>query len=319
MDYVLLAVGILMLLKGACWLVKGASALAARLGVSKLAIGLTVVSLGTTLPELMISLFATARARGDVVFGNIIGSCTANILLILGLGALLTKLKVKFSTTWKEIPFAFLAALVLFVFYQRRLLDPGAGSDVLGRSDGIILLLFFAVFLYYVFELARKSGGGFFQQPVEERSGFSTMILLIAGGAGLYLGGEWTVVGAVGIAESLGLGEFLISATVVALGTSLPEFFTAVVAIKRGDVDLAVGNVLGSNVLNIFWILGLSSLISPLSFPAYIAPDLFFLLTATFLLFLFMFTSKKHELDKWEGVLFLAGYCIYIAYVILRG
>lgn len=324
MDYLLFAIGILLLVKGADWLVTGASSLADRVGISKLTIGLTVASLGTSLPELGVSLFAAARGSGDLALGNIIGSCISNLLLILGIISIMTSLKMKSSTSWKEIPFAFLAALLLGIFALRPFLGgPAPQDNFLARSDGIVLLLFLAVFMYYVFELAKKSRKKFIEQtieePIHERSAISILLLTICGAIGLYIGGEWTVGGAASAAESLGLSEFLVSATIIAIGTSLPELTTAIVAVKKDKLDLAVGNVIGSNILNIFLVLGLTSLISPILLPAFMIIDTLFLVAVTFFLFIFMFTSRKHELDRWEGVVFLIAYSSYLIFLIIRG
>ncbi len=318
MEYIFFFIGILLLVKGADCLVVGASSLARKTGVSKLTIGLTVVALGTTLPELIVSMFAAARGEESVVFGNIIGSCLANVLLILGIMALLTRLRVKNSTTWKEIPFAFLAVSVLTVFALRPLLDANA-ADLLSRTDGLVLMLFFAIFLYYVFELAKKDRPAPAERDIGKRSGVAVFFLVTGGALALYFGGGWTVGGAVALAGALGMSEFFISATIIAIGTSLPELITAVVAASKNNVDLAVGNIIGSNILNIFLILGATSVISPLHFPAFIKVDIIVLLIATTALFLFMFTSKRHELDRWEGLMFLLGYTAYMIFLIRRG
>ncbi len=318
MGYILFFIGLVLLVKGAQCLVEGASSLADRAGISRLVIGLTIVSLGTTMPELVVSLFAAARSQEEILFGNLIGSGIANILLVLGLMALLIRLKVRYSTTWKEIPFAFLAVLVLLVLAARPLLDGHAVAVVL-RTDGMVLLLFFVIFLYYVFELARRSRAAAAAPDIRSRSRSRIAALLTVGSAGLYVGGGWTVNGAGLLAGALGLSEFLISAIVIAVGTSLPELITALVAIKKKNVDLAVGNLIGSNIFNIFWVLGLSAVVRPLEVPGFIWPDILILLLATFALFIFMFTSKRHELDRWEGVLFLLAYAAYIAFLIVRG
>ncbi len=307
------------MVKGADFLVKGSSSLANRLGVSKLTIGLTIVAVGTTLPELMVSVFALADSTGEIVFGNILGSCITNLLLTLGILAFLTRLRVKNSTTWKEIPFAFLAALALAAFAMRPIFDPGTTDNFLFRTDGLLLLLFLAIFLYYAFELGKKSREPLSPTVIKGRSGKTIALMISAGVAGLYLGGEWTVQGATFAAESMGLSKFLVSATVVAIGTSLPELTTSIVAASKNHIDIAVGNIIGANILNIFWVLGLSSIINPIPYPTFMKADTIILLTATFALFIFMFTSRKHELDRWEGGLFLAGYAAYITFLIVRG
>ncbi len=320
-EYILFVVGIALLIKSADYIVEGSSILAKKLGVSALVIGLTIVAFGTSLPELIVSIIATLKGSGDIVFGNIIGSNMTNTLLILGAMALFTSLKVKNSTTWKEIPFSFLAVLVLFIFAMGSFLNK-SGGEYLSRTDGIILILFFSIFLYYVFEIAKKNKEIIVETQENDFKKLSntTLLLMIVGGLiGLFLGGKWTVDGAVAIASAFGLSEFLISATIIAIGTSLPELITSIVAALKKNVDLALGNIIGSNIFNIFWVLGLTAIIQPLKFPEFIAIDLIILLFATFLLFLFMFTSWKHRLDRWEGIVFLLIYASYIINLIIRG
>jgi len=323
-EYILLAFGIAFLIKGADFLVEGSSSLAKKLGISSLVIGLTVMAFGTSMPELVVNVISAINGTGDIAFGNILGSNMANILLILGLTAFITTLDVQYSTTWKEIPFSFLAILVLLVFSSIFLLDDLNINSLL-RMEGIILILFFAVFLYYVFESARKSKKLNNIKPNTKKTKIKmysnpVIFLLILGGSiGLYLGGKWTVEGAVTIAQGFGLSEFLISATVIAIGTSLPELITSVTAAMRKNVDLAVGNIVGSNIFNIFWVLGLTSIITPIPFPQFIISDLLILLFVTFLLFIFMFIGRKHQLEKWQGGLFVILYVAYIAFLIIRG
>ncbi len=319
MIYILTIIGIIFLTKGADYLTTGASALAERIGVSKLLIGLTIVSLGTTLPELIVSVFATRYQSQELVFGNVIGSCITNLFLILGLVGFITQVKVEKNTTWKEIPFALLAAAVLAVLAFRPLINTGGGDNIFTRTDGLLLLLFLSIFIYYVFELVIKNRDASMEAEIKEQSCLTIIFSLTGGCVGLYLGGEWVVNGAISMARSFGISEFLISATIVAGGTSLPELATAISAIAKKNTEMAVGNILGSNILNIFWVLGLTSVIYPLTFSSFIKIDVLILLGGTSFLFLFMFTSKKHELDRWEGLLFILGYFGYITFLIIRG
>jgi|SRR3989338_640917 len=322
LEYILFIIGIFLLIKGADYLVEGSSSLAKKLGISSLVIGLTIVAIGTSTPELVVNIIAAMHDKGDVGFGNIVGSSLANILLILGLSAAIASLRVQKSTIWKEIPFAFLASLVLLVFAGKAFLN-SSGNQIL-RSEGIILLIFFSIFLYYVFELARSSKSENKKEKdekneIRKHSGLIIFIMIVGGLLALYLGGKWTVEGAVAIARAFGLSEYFIGLTIIAVGTSLPELFTSIIAAKKKDVDLAVGNIVGSNIVNIFLILGITSIISPLTLPAYAITDLLILAGATFLLFLFTFTGKKHEIERWEGALFLLLYILYIAFLIMRG
>jgi len=319
-EYILFVMGIFLLIKGADYLVDGASSLAKRLGVPTLVIGLTIVAFGTSMPELVVNLLAAINGSGEIAFGNIVGSSMANILLILGIAATITTLKLQRSTIWKEIPFSFLAVLLLLLFSNIFIFDNLKINSLL-RTEGIILLLFFVFFIYYVFGLIKKSKGNLEDKKIElKKYPYSKIIFMIIGGlVSLYFGGKWTVDGAVFIARTFGLSEFLISATIIAIGTSLPELFTTISAARKKDIDLAVGNIIGSNIFNIFWILGITSIIKPIPFPAFVTLDLVILLFVTFLLFMFMFVGKKHELDRWQGILFLILYLSYLAFLIIRG
>jgi len=309
-----------LLVKGADFLVDGASSLAKRLRVSTLVIGLTIVAFGTSMPELIVNILAAVKGTGDVAFGNIIGSNLANILLILGVSALVADLKVHRSTTWKEIPFSLLAAFVLLVFAGVPILDKLSLQNLV-RSQGIILVLFFLIFLYYAFELARQKKNEIQTESivVPQRSPLSIVLFIIAGLAALYLGGQWVVDGAVAIARALRLSEFLISVTIIAVGTSLPELVTSVKAARKNDTDLAVGNVVGSNIFNIFWILGVTAIIRPIAFPPSAIVDILVLAAATILLFASVFFGKKHTIGRAEGICFLVAYAAYLVFVIFRG
>jgi cation:H+ antiporter len=321
-GYILLIAGIVLLIKSADYLVEGASSLADRIGVSSLIIGLTIVSIGTSFPELVVNIIAALKGSPDIAFGNVIGSCMANTCLILGVMALFASLKFKSSTIWKEIPFSFLAVFILFVFSMASLLDNNAGRNSLSRTDGVILLLFFSIFLYYIFNLAKKDKAFVKQseeKPVRKHSSIAVSLMIAGGLAGLFAGGKASVEGAVRIAEALGLSEYLISAAIIAVGTSLPELMTSVVAALKKNADLAVGNIVGSNIFNMLFVLGVTSLIKPIEFPAQVRIDIAVLLSATFLLFLFMFTSQKHKIDRWEGIVFVLIYIGYMVFIISRG
>lgn len=319
-EYILFVLGIFLLIKGADYLVGGSSSLAKKLKVPTLVIGLTVVAFGTSMPELVVNVLAALKGSSDIAFGNIIGSNIANILLILGITASITTIKVQHSTVWKEIPFSFLAAIVLFVFSTTMFLD-GLSINSIFRFEGILLLLFFAIFLYYVFELAKRNKSQMEDNKLEIKKLSSLNIFLyIAGGLLLlYFGGKWVVEGAVALARFFGMSEYFISLTIVSIGTSLPELITSIVAGLKGDSDMAVGNVVGSNIFNIFWVLGISAIISPIIIPSFAIVDLLILLGTTFLLFLFMFIGKKHELEKSQGIMFVLSYALYIFYLIKRG
>lgn len=320
LTYFLFAVGIILLIKGADWLVDGSSSLAKKLGVSTIVIGLTIVAFGTSMPELVVNVISAINHNGEIALGNVIGSNIANILLILGISTLISDIKVQKSTTWKEIPFSLLAVIVLIVFSNTIFLD-NLEINYVQRFEGIILLLFFVIFIYYVFELSTNKGANIDKDEiiVKKHSSGKILLLIVLGLVGLYLGGKWTVEGAIQIARYFGLSEYFIGLTIVAVGTSLPELVTSIIASLKKHNDIVIGNVIGSNIFNIFWILGLTALIYPFAIPANVNFDLIVLLLTTMLLFLFMLIGKKHRLEKWQGIVFLFIYVLYIIFLIKRG
>ena len=316
MVYVLFVIGIYLLIKGADWIVDGASSLAKRIGVSSLIIGLTVVAFGTSLPELIVNVFAALSGSAEVSFGNIVGSNIANILFVLGITAIVGEVWVKNETVWKQIPFALLAAFVFFVLSSKIFFGDG---NVFGRSDGLILLGLFVMFLYYVFQMAKKDGARIgFPEDVNEKT-FKIIFKLIFGMVGIYFGGKWVVEGAIFFASMFGLSEFLISATIIAMGTSLPELVVCVVAVLKKKSSLAVGNIIGSNIFNILWVFGIIPFIAPLQTPGFVIFDIAIMFLATLLLFIFMFVGPKHKLSRKDGIVFVLFYVLYIAYIIVRG
>jgi len=319
MQIVLFVLGILALIKGADWLVEGSSALAKKWGISSLIIGLTIVAFGTSAPELIVSLIAVMGGNTGTAFGNVIGSNLANLLLVLGIAAVIAAPKIKSSTVWKEIPFSLLAVVVLFVVSNDLIIDK-IRIFSLTRVDGIVLLLFFVIFVYYIIEVAKGSRADVGKSlNITRMSNRKISLLIIFGALGLFIGGKWVVDGAVLIAKSFGVSDFLIGATVIAMGTSLPELVTSIRAAMKNDLDLVVGNIIGSNIFNIFWILGLVSVIAPVSIPSDINFDIIFLGLSTSLLFAFVFLGKKHYLERYQAVIFIVMYFVYIAVIIFRG
>lgn len=319
-PYIVFLPGFFLLIKGADWLVEGASSIARRLHVSDLIIGLTIVSFGTSMPELAVNIIASFEGSADLAVSNVVGSNIANILLILGITALVRPLVVQSSTVWKEIPFSFLAVLVLFVVANDRLLD-GAESNLLSRSDGLTVMMFFAIFMYYVVNMAMKGqADALLDDLPEETLGVGKAIFFtILGMLALPLGGDWIVQGAVTIARDLDVGEDIIGLSIVAVGTSLPELAASVVAARKGNSDIAVGNVVGSNIFNIFWVLGLSMTIRPIPFSKAANQDLFAVIVASLFLFLFIFVGKKHTLERSQGIIFLLLYAGYLFFRALTG
>lgn len=314
--YLLFVVGLYFLMKGADFIVDSSSSMAKKLGVSSLMIGLTVVAFGTSLPELVVNVIAAFEGATEVSFGNIIGSNIANILLILGITALISNVKVKSSTVWKEIPFALLAAFVFFILTSKIFFGEGT---FFRWNDGLILLVLFVIFLYYMFNMAKKDKTEIKVVEKVEISNWKIGLMFVLGLVGIYFGGKWVVEGAVFIAGQFGLSEYLISATIVAIGTSLPELVVCVVAAMKKNIDLAVGNIIGSNIFNLLWVFGVISFISPLKISRFISFEIGIMFLVTLLLFVFMFIWNKHELRKKEGIIFVSLYILYIAYLIIRG
>jgi cation:H+ antiporter len=321
LTYILFAIGFVFLVKGADWLVDGASALARRLRVSGLIIGLTIVAFGTSSPELGVNLYASFQGTTDIAINNILGSNIFNILFILGISAVIYPLLVRADTVWQQIPMTLLAAVVLGVLANDSLIG-GAGASVLSRIDGIILLVFFAIFIYYILAKARRER----REVGEPANGAKqyglkkAIVFIVLGLAGLTLGSKWMVDGAVKLAEALGASQSLIGLTIVAVGTSLPELATSAVAAYKKNADIAVGNIVGSNIFNIFFILGLSSVVTPLPFNTASNINTGATVAASVLLFVAMFTgAKRHLLERWEGIIFIALYAGFITYSILQG
>jgi cation:H+ antiporter len=311
-QILLLILGLGMLIKGADWLVEGASSLAKKFNVSDLAIGLTVVAFGTSAPELVVNSFASFHDHHDIVLGNVIGSNNFNLFVILGIAGIITPLVVQSGTVWKEIPFSFFALFLLFFLANDFFSE---GSRTITRIDGVILLVMFVTFLYYVFNQLKRD-------PVKTDIGQKQFtagkiwFFILAGLAGLVIGGRLAVDNAVKMAITFGMSEKIIGLTIISAGTSLPELATSVVAAIKKNNDIAVGNIIGSNIFNIFLILGVSSLIHPIDFNNQFNTDIYLMSAGTILLFVAMFTGKKKKLDRWEAVVLFLIYTVYIANLI---
>jgi len=309
----ILVAGFALLIAGAEFLVRGAGSVARRLHIREIVIGLTVVAFGTSMPEMVVNVFASAHGHNDIVFGNIIGSNVFNILLILGVSGLIYPLVVQPNTVWREIPYALVAALALVVLTNDRWNGPGY-ADVLSRTDGLMLLLLFSVFMTYLFGISKAESADSFS--VTTYSFGISVVLILAGLGALFIGGRLCVQGAVRLATSLGLSQRLIGATIIAAGTSLPELATSAVAAYRRRCDIAVGNIVGSNIFNILAILGVSSLVRPAAYGSMWNQDASIMVAATVFLFLIMFTGHRHRIDRWEAVIMLLGYFAYVGYLV---
>lgn len=311
-QILLLILGLALLLKGADWLVGGASALAKRYNISDLAIGLTIVAFGTSAPEMVVNTFSSFQGHHDIVFGNVIGSNNFNLFVILGITGLITPIVVQSSTVWKEIPMS-LVAVIVFYILANYLFD--TNIQVLSRVDGLILLTLFGLFLYYVYKQLSTDPETEIITP-KKYSNLKMWGFIILGLTGLVIGGKLIVNAAVEMAIVFGVSEKIIGLTIIAAGTSLPELATSVVAAFKKNSDIAVGNIVGSNIFNILLVLSLSSFVKPLSFNKVFNTDIYILFLGTLLVFIAMFTGKKKKLDRWEAGILLLVYVAYTVYLV---
>jgi len=311
LQITLLILGFFVLVKGADWLVDGASALAKHYRVPDLAIGLTVVAFGTSAPELIVNVVASAQSHQDIVLGNILGSNIFNLFAILGISGIITPLVVQSSTVWKEITFSLFAVVILYLMANFMF-----GEMLLSRIEGFILLGLFILFLLYVLRQL-KADEKSLDLKVKKRSFQKILLLIILGLSGLVIGGRLIVDSAVQIAQAMGLTEKIIGLTIIAAGTSLPELSTSVVAALKKNNDIAVGNIIGSNIFNIFLILAISALIKPIPYNVNFNLELYLLAGGTFMLFLAMFTGKRKKLDRWEAAVLLTAFVIYTSYLVI--
>lgn len=323
LEILLLLVGFAVLIKGADFLVSGASSAAKKYGISNLAIGLTVVAFGTSMPELIVSLLSAIDGKNDASFGNVIGSNNFNLLFILGIAGLIYPLVVHRNTVKWEVPLSLVAAGLLYILVNDNEIwgatdTPDGYGGILSRMDSIILLLFFSGFLFYIYR-TMKQAPETDQGEIKIYKTSIAILLIIAGLVMLIFGGQLVVNNAIAIAHRYGLSEKLIGLTILAAGTSLPELATSTVAAYRKNTDIAIGNVVGSNIFNIFFILGITGVIHPIPYNAAMNFDLKLLAASTILLMIFMFTLNTRKLDRWEAFLMLAGYIVYTIVLINMG
>ena len=314
-TYILFFTGFFLLIKGADLLVDGSASIAKKLKISSIVIGLTIVAFGTSAPEFIVNIFASAQGNSEIAIGNILGSNIANILLILGISAIIYPLTAKKNTVLKEIPLSLLAIIVLGLMANDMIID-GMGFSGITRIDGLILLSFFIIFLYYTFGIT-KSDKDIVEEEIKILSYYKAIIFIILGLIGLVVGGKWIVDGAVKIAEFFNISQSLIGLTIVAIGTSLPELATSAIAAYKKQSDIAIGNVVGSNIFNIFWILGVSAVIRPLPFNISSNIDIAMTIFASIVLFLVMFVGKKRVIERWQGIFMVSSYVGYIVFLVL--
>lgn len=311
LNIIFLIAGLVILMYGANLLVDGGAALAHRLKVSSMVIGLTVVAFGTSTPELVVNIVSSVDGSSALAMGNVLGSNIFNILAILGITALIIPLGVKKTTTWIEIPLAAFAAILILILVN------GEPAGQITRAEGICLLCFFVMFLLYTLALARFGGAGDGEEvEIKNYSSGKSILFILLGLAGLIGGGRLLVNGAVSIAESLGISERIIGLTIVSIGTSLPELATSIIAARKKNADMAIGNVVGSNLFNTFLILGTSATITPLQAPTGSMPDLITNIIAAVLLFVFIFTGKGRKISRWEGGIFVILYIAYLVFIL---
>ena len=312
----LIIIGFVMLIKGADFLVNGASSLAKRYNVSDIAIGLTVVAMGTSAPELVVNIISGSGGHNDVVFGNIIGSNIFNMFLILGVSSVIYPLTVQKNALWKEVPYSLLATVVLFILVNDVLFF-GLEENTASLVDGVILLTMFCFFLFYVFRNMQRTGDvGADMDEIEMYGSVKTTLMIVFGIGGLAFGGQMIVENSIKIATQMGISEKVIGLTILAAGTSLPELATTAVAAFHKKSDLAVGNIVGSNIFNILLVLGATAVFhSPLAFDPDLNIDMIIVMIGTFMLFIFMFTLQKYKLDRAEGALYLVGFVAYMVFL----
>ncbi len=307
-TYITFFSGFALLIGGAQLLVNGASSAGVKLHISQMVMGLTIVALGTSLPELIVNIFAGVTGNTDLAIGNILGSNITNTLLVVGAAAIVVPIKFRGKTLQRDIPFSLFAPVILFVLANDFLFGR---QNSISRLDGLILLLLLGVFLYLTF--FRQPLGSTKQEAFKQYSWGVSLLFVVLGGAGLYFGGKWIVDGAVKIAESIGISQTAMGLTLVAGATSLPELATSVIAARKNNADMALGNAVGSNILNILLVLGVTALIRPLPYPKSLNIELGLVIVSGLLLLLFGRVGKrKNTLNRFEGILLVL---IYVAFI----
>lgn len=324
MTYVLLIIGFGLLIKGADIFVDGSSSVAKRFGISDLVIGLTIVAFGTSAPELAVSTLASLEGANEIAFSNIVGSNLFNLLFVVGVCSVMRPMKVQSSLLRKEIPFSIVAAIVLLLLAVDTFAFTNVSSlpsiDVISQNDGLILLVFFAIFLYSTLVSSKENKESMDENSINEegktRALPISLCFIIFGLAAIIFGGNLIVDSAVVIATSFGLSQTLIGLTIVSIGTSLPEFITSVIATKKGNADIALGNVVGSNIFNIFAILGISATISPVGVTGDSVIDTVILAILSIIILFMAFTKKC--ISRVEGAIMVVMYIVYMGYIIIR-
>ena len=308
MAYLLLIVGFVLLIKGADFFVEGASNVAKRFKVPSLIIGLTIVAMGTSLPETAVSISASIAGSNSLAISNVSGSNLFNLLVVVGLCCIMQKVEVDMDTIKRDIPYSLLAAVFLIALGM-------LGGMELGRLDGVILLAFFAFFLFLMIQSALKAAAEAEDEEVTQTL-LMSIVSIVGGAAAIAIGGDWVVDSASTLAMAFGMSETMVGLTIVAVGTSLPELVTSFVAARKGEVDMALGNAIGSNVFNILLVLGVASVISPIGFLMSNAVDIAAVIVAT--LVCWAVAAKNKSLGRVMGIIMVVAYFAYMVYVVMR-
>lgn len=316
MKYVILLIGFILLIKSADYFVVGASSIAKALNIPTIIIGLTIVAFGTSAPEAAVSISAAMKGQNDIAIANVVGSNIFNILFVLGISAIIAPVKVQKTTIIKEFPFALLASLVLLIL-SHDIKFQGYNENALTRSDGFMLFALFSIFMYYLLEMALSSKEEMDVEQGSSRDPISKSILLSIGGIiGIIIGGNLVVDSATNIAIDLGMSENLVGLTIVSIGTSLPELVTSVVAARKGESDIAMGNIIGSNIFNILFVLGASSIIHTIHVQLIVFVDMIIMLIVTGITYVFAISKK--QVNRFEGIILTATYIAYMIFIIIR-
>lgn len=311
-SIVFIAIGFAMLMLGAQWLVDGSSAIARKYHIPEIIIGLTIVSIGTSMPELMVSLTSALEGHSDISIGNVIGSNLCNLLLILGLTSLIAPLKFQKNTKKYEIPIMVDATILVFILAN-------VGKSI-SRFDGLIISIVFIMFILYTIFSAKKSMNNDIKQEAKKdkkQNAFMAILKIVLGIVLLKIGGDVSVDNAIIVARELGVTEKVIGLTIIAIGTSLPELITSVVAAHKGDIDIAIGNIVGSNIFNVLLILGVSSVISPITYSLSYNFEFIYVIIASILLYMFAATGKKYTMTRLNGLIYLLMYGAYMMLLLL--
>lgn len=316
MSYILLIIGFLFLIKGADAFVSGSSSIAKSFNVPSLIIGLTIVAFGTSAPEAAVSITAALQGNNDMAIANVVGSNIFNLLFVVGVASIINPIRVQKSTIIKEFPFAILASVVLMILAHDTKFQ-GYSQNLLTRADGLMLLALFSIFMFYLIEMSITSKEEMDIEEVSKAMPISKSIIMsIVGVLGIIIGGDIVVKSASNIALSLGMSQNLVGLTIVAIGTSLPEFVTSVIAAKKGESDIAIGNVVGSNLLNILFVLGISSTIHNIQIHPMVFIDMLVMIIVTALTYIF--SATKRSVNKWEGSILVLIYIVYMTFIIIR-